>query len=584
MASDIEKGIAMADYKKELYPRGVPGGFFIYEANEEENILFADQNIIAMYECDSLEDFREYTGNTFSGMVFEEDLHKIQNEITAQTMFGEKRHDYVRYRIQTKSGKIRYIEDFGHLLHGESGNKFFYVFIVDVDRDEYLNRAKNSFAEAEILSMNQETDSLTGLFNMSFFYQSVQQKLANPETYRGTAAFIHFDIPNFKLYNERHGFRLGDELLCEVAKTLHEVFADGIVSRFSDDHFVVCYKTEEKDDVLIRVDKCFKKILKHPDASKRVRMKAGIYYMEDNYAEIGLACDHARLACNSIKARHDINFSIYDEMLREKLRKQQYVVDHIDEAIKKEYIHVYYQPVIRCATGEICGYEALVRWIDPTVGFLSPGDFIETLEQFHLIHLVDSFVIDRVCKDYQRLKLRGEPLVPVSINLSRLDFELMDVFDSIELTRQVYGVPTEYLDIEVTESALTDTDDFLKNECNRLRDAGYKLWLDDFGSGYSSLNVLTEYEFDVLKLDMVFLRSYDKNEKTDILMTYIVEGARNLGLEPLTEGVETVEHYDFLRSIGCVRCQGYYFGKPQPMDDTRQESYDKGLKWEQTDL
>ena len=585
MASDYYEGVALAEVSKEYYPIGVPGGFFIYEANDDERILFADQNVIHMYGCEDIEDFREYVGNTFSGMVYEKDFHKIQNEIQAQTMFGEKRHDYVRYRIKTKQGEIRYIEDFGHLLHGMSGQKFFYVFIVDVDQDEYLNRNKNSFAEAQILSMNQETDALTGLFNMSFFYQSVQQMLSvHGGGPRDEVAFIHFDIPNFKLYNERHGFRLGDELLCEVAKNLHEVFSDGIAARFSDDHFVVCVKVKDEEDVPLLVDRFFKQILTNPDPAKRVRIKAGIYYLEDNYAEVGLACDHARLACNSVKARHDINFSIYDEMLREKLRKQQYVVDHIDEAIKNEYIHVYYQPVIRCSTGEICGYEALVRWIDPTVGFLSPGDFIETLEQFHLIHLVDSFVIEQVCKDYQKLKLRGEPLVPVSINLSRLDFELTDVFDSIEMTRQVYGVPMEYLDLEITESAFTDRDDFLQNECKRLRKAGYKLWLDDFGSGYSSLNTLAEFEFDVLKLDMVFLRSFDKNEKTKILMTYIVQGSKTLGLEPLTEGVETEEHYEFLRSIGCVRCQGYHFGKPQPMDDTRQESFDKGMQWEKTDL
>ena len=567
------------------YPLGVPGGFFIYEASADESILFADSNVIHMYGCETMEEFREYTGNTFTGMIYKEDLHKIENEIQAQTMFGEKRHDYVRYRIKPKNGDVRYIEDFGHLLHGNNGKKYFYVFIVDVDQDEYLNHDRNSFAEAQILSMNQETDALTGLFNMSFFYQNVQQMLSKPESHRVHVAFIHFDIPNFKLYNERYGFRVGDELLCEVAKGLHEVFGDdGIAARFSDDHFVVCVKTKDQDDASLRVDRFFKIILTNADPAKRVRIKAGIYFMEDRYAEVGLACDHARLACNSIKARHDINCCVYDELLREKLRKQQYVVDHIDEAVKNDWIHVYYQPVIRCSTGQICGYEALVRWIDPNVGFLNPGDFIETLEQFHLIHLVDSYVVEHVCKDYQRLKLQGEPLVPVSINLSRLDFELTDVYDSIEMTREVYGVPVEYLDLEITESALTDKDDFLKNECKRFRDKGYKLWLDDFGSGYSSLNVLTEFEFDVLKLDLVFLRSFDKNPKTDVLMTYIVDGAIKLGLEPLTEGVETEKHFEFLRSIGCVRAQGYYFGKPQPMEESRQASRDKGLEWEKTNL
>lgn len=584
MSDSYYEGVVMAEPDKEYYPIGVPGGFFIYSATESEEILFADQNVIRMYGCRTIEEFRDYTGNTFQGMVYEDDLHKIQNEIQAQTMFGEKRHDYVRYRIKPKGGEVRYIEDFGHLLHGSGGKKFFYVFIVDVDQDEYLNRNRNSFAEAQVLSMNQETDSLTGLFNMSFFYQKVQQDMSNPEIHRGKVAFVHFDIPNFKLYNERYGFRMGDELLCEVAKSLHEIFNDGMVARFSDDHFVVCVKAKDEDDIPLRVDRFFKKILTHEDANKRVRIKAGIYYLEDHYAEVGLACDHARLACNSIKERHDLNIAVYDGMLREKLRKQQYVVDHIDEAVEKGYIHVYYQPVIRCKTGEICGYEALVRWIDPTVGFLNPGDFIETLEQYHLIHIVDSYVVEQVCRDYQRLKLQGEPVVPVSINLSRLDFELTDVYDSIEMTREVYGVPVEYLDLEITESALTDKDDFLKTECKRFREKGYKLWLDDFGSGYSSLNILTEFEFDVLKLDLVFLRNFDKNPKTKVLMHYIVNGATTLGLEPLTEGVETEEHFEFLLSIGCVRAQGYYFGKPQPMDKTRQESRDKGLGWEKTEL
>ena len=333
-----------------------------------------------------------------------------------------------------------------------------------------------------------------------------------------------------------------------------------------------------------KVDRVFREILKNDDATKRVRIKAGIYYLTDRYAEVGLACDHARLACNSIKNRYDINYCVYDEMLREKLRKQQYVVDHIDEAIEREFIKVYYQPVIRVKTGQICGYEALVRWVDPGMGVLSPADFIETLEQFHLIHKVDCFVVEKVCQEYIKLKAEGEPIVPVSVNLSRLDFELCDIYQEIENSRAKYKVPVEYLDLEVTESALNENNEHLKEECKRFREEGYKLWLDDFGSGYSSLNVLTEFEFDVLKMDLVFLRNFDHNEKTRVLMTYIANGARKLGLEPLTEGVETEEHYEFLKSIDCERAQGFFFGKPEEMDTTRALTRSKGFIWETTDL
>ncbi len=573
----------VGDLNKQIIPSGLPGGFFIYEAGGNEEILFAEENVIHMFGCETLEEFRKYTGNTFKGMVYQEDLQKIENEIQAQTLFGEKRHDYVRYRIQTKQGEIKYIEDFGHLLHGANGVSYFYVFVIDVDMDEYLNRSRNSFAEAQVLSMNQETDSLTGLFNMSLFYQKVQMLLMAPENRRMNIAFIHFDIANFKLYNERYGFRLGDELLCSVARTLHDIFSDGTVARFSEDHFVVCIASRDRESITTRVETVYKTILQAEESSKRARLKIGIYFLEDTCSEVGLACDHARLACNSIKNRHDINYRIYDESLREKLRKQQYVLDHIDSAIENEEIKVYYQPVIRVKTGEICGYEALVRWIDDTVGFLSPADFIETLEQFHLIHKLDSFVVQKVCEDYQKLIEKGEPAVPVSINLSRLDFELCDIYEVVEGTRKKYDVPIHMLDLEITESALNENSDFLKAECEHFRDTGYSIWIDDFGSGYSSLNVLTEYTFDVLKLDLIFLRSYDKNPKTGPLLEYIIKGALGMNIQPLVEGVETKEHFEFLKKIGCERAQGYYFNKPQPMDEMRATMKEKGLVWEKVD-
>ena len=570
-------------YTRGHIPTGLPGGFFIYESGGDEKILFAEENVIRLYGCETLDEFREYTGNSFRGMVHPDDLHKIENEIQAQTMFGEKRHDYVRYRILTKKGETRYIEDFGHLLHGRKGKSYFYVFIVDVDENEYLNRNRNSFAEAEILSMNQETDPLTGLFNMSFFYQSVQMKLASPRSRREDISIIHFDIPNFKLFNERNGFRLGDELLCDLAKTIREEFQDGIAARFSEDHFLVCV-SGAKQVILSKVEQVYKRILQSEETNKRVRIKAGIYYLDDRMTEIGLACDHARLACNSIKRRHDVYYCIYDDILREQLRKQQYVVDHVDEALDNGYIKVYYQPVVRVATGEICGYEALVRWVDPKFGILSPADFIETLETFHLIHKVDIYVVEQVCRDYFRVIERGDQIVPASINFSRLDFELCDIFGIVEETRAKYGVPRSMMDLEITESVLNSDSELIKAECRKMRELGYQVWLDDFGSGFSSLNNLVEYEFDVLKLDMVFLRSYDKYQKTAMLMNYIVEGAKGMGILPLCEGVETEEHYEFLKKIGCEKAQGYYFGKPMPYEETKADSKRKGLTWEKYEV
>ncbi len=563
-----------------IIPTGLPGGFFIYEANDVESVLYAGPNVLEMYGCANMGEFIQLTGGTFKGMVHPDDYKRIENQIQAQTIFGEKKHDYVRYRIVTKDGIERYVEDFGHLLHRDDGKSYYYVYIVDVDQNEYFNKNRNSFAEAEILSANQETDDLTGLLNMSFFYQRTQMFLGSYESWREDISFIHFDIPNFKLFNERNGFKLGDELLCDLAKAIRETFhIGGICARFSDDHFVVC-TTGSRESVVEKVEKVYKTMLLTDDVNKKVRIKAGIYYLDDRRAEIGLACDHARLACNSIKHRHDVNYCIYDEMLRENLRKQQYVIDHIDEAIEQEYIKVFYQPVIRVKTGEICGYEALVRWIDPKMGMLSPGDFIETLEQSHLVYLVDRYVVRKVCEDIKNLTEKGEPVVPVSINISRMDFDVCDIFGFVEKTRESYNIPRNMLDLEITESALNDNEGVIKSECEKMSGLGYHIWLDDFGSGYSSLNTITEYNFDVLKLDLVFLRCFDRNPKTAMLMTYIIEGCNAMGLAPLCEGVESEKHYEFLKKVGCERAQGYYFGKPMPLEESRAFTRGKGMTWE----
>lgn len=562
-------------------PTGLPGGFFIYEAGGDEKIIFAETNVIHLFGCEDYEDFIKYTGGSFKGMIHPDDLHKIENQIEAQTIYAAKRHDYVRYRIITKQGEIRYLEDFGHLLHWSNGKSFYYVFIVDVDQNEYLNKNRNSYAEAEALVSDRETDELTGLFNMPFFYNKVQTLLSQPDIRRQDVSFVHFDIPNFKLYNERNGFKMGDELLRDFGMTIKNVFVGATVARFSDDHFVV-FTTIPREEVVECVEEVYRSMLLSHDVNKKVKVKAGIYYMDDPRAEVGLACDHARLACNSIKSRHDVNYCIYDDIIRDSLRRQQFVVDHIDDAIANDLIKVFYQPIIRTRTGEICGYEALVRWVDPENGMLPPGYFIETLERFHLIHFVDEFVVKKVCQDYRRLYEAGETLVPFSVNVSRLDFEVCDVYKMLSDYCEIYNVPPQMIDVEITESAFSDNTGLIRESCRKLRDAGYEIWIDDFGSGYSSLTTLADYEFDVLKLDMVFLRSIDKNPKTKTLMSYIIKTANEMGLSSLSEGVETEEHYQFLKEVGCERAQGFYFGKPMPLDELLETMYTKGMKWEAT--
>lgn len=243
-----------------------------------------------------------------------------------------------------------------------------------------------------------------------------------------------------------------------------------------------------------------------------------------------------------------------------------HVIRHLDEAIEKHWLQVYYQPVIRMMTGELCGMEALARWIDPEIGFLSPGSFIPVLEQVRLIHRLDAFVLEEVCRTLRQRLDENLPITPVSFNLSRYDFDMMDVFAFIENTRRKYAVPRDFLHIEITESVLAQDSRVIQQALTHLRQEGYEIWLDDFGSVYSSLNILKDYTVDLIKLDMGFLRSF--TEKSRSIISSVIGMAKDLGIKTLAEGVETQEHADFLAAIGYGRQQGYFYGLPRPLAGT----------------
>ncbi|MCR5557438.1 MAG: EAL domain-containing protein [Butyrivibrio sp.] len=240
-----------------------------------------------------------------------------------------------------------------------------------------------------------------------------------------------------------------------------------------------------------------------------------------------------------------------------------YVISHIDDAIANEWIKIYYQPVIRSITGQLSGAESLARWIDPEVGFLAPDKFIGALEKSKNIHKLDCFIVNKVCSDIHQRMSDGLPTVPVSVNFSRLDFIMCDMLDVVETAVAKYNIPRDFIHIEITESMIVQDEDLMSEVIRKFRDKGYEVWMDDFGSGYSSLTLLKDYHFELLKLDMRFLS--DMSEKAKTIIHSVIGMAKRLEIKTLSEGVETKEQVDFLLSIGCGKFQGYYFGKPAPL-------------------
>ena len=403
---------------------------------------------------------------------------------------------------------------------------------------------------------------VTGLLNMMQFMRHasahMQDPLAEPLT------FMYFDIENFKSFNQRYGFRQGNRLLRYVADLLRETFEGNLVARFNDDHFAVATQRKNPNDCIQFIHERIRVY----DLGLPMEMKAGIYHPLPEVTDVALIMDRAKIACNSIKNTYDLTWAEFDPAMEEEINFRSHIIRSFQEAMIEGCIEVYYQPEIRAMTREICGFEALARWRDPVHGMISPGVFVPVLEDAHLSPQLDLYIIERVCQDIVQVR-RDIPdweLLRVSVNLSRADFRLMDMVQAVEDVRLRYDIARSMLNIEVTEGAMNEDEKFLQGEIARFRTAGYEVWMDDFGSGYSSLNNVKDYVFDVLKIDMNFLRSFETNPKSAIVIRSIVNMAKELGLHTLAEGVETEEQFAFLREIGCEKVQGYLFSPPMPFD------------------
>ena len=421
--------------------------------------------------------------------------------------------------------------------------------------------------EAEIARNH---DELTGLPNALLFSNYAQELVARDSKSR--YAFVVFDFDNFKSFNERFGFEEGDIALKSLANTLKSIFGERYVTRMSCDTFRVIgditgmnFKIKEVHDKV------------HAFSNQgSLEIKAGVYAQREPNENIERCFMRARLAEISIKGRYDEYVAVYVDEMSSRERLKMYLITHIDEAIENEYIKVFYQPVIDVKTNKLRGFEALARWMDPKHGMISPLDFIGVLEEAHLIHKLDVFILKKVCERYRQETELGHKCVPMSFNLSRLDFKLSEIFKEVKRFTDMYNVPPEMLHIEITESVLDDDDgEYIKEQVKRFQNNKFEVWMDDFGAGFSSLNMLKDYDFDFIKIDMVFLRNF--TEKSKVVIQAMVEMAKHLHLGTLTEGVETQEHLDFLKEIGCDLVQGYYFSKPLPYEEVMKVLEEKGI-------
>lgn len=419
-------------------------------------------------------------------------------------------------------------------------------------------------------------DMLTGIYNKDYFYETAEALIREHPDKK--YYIICSDVKNFKLVNDIFGVEAGDNLLKKIARLMTHITPDGgVYGRLSSDRFAACIESSHFNEETILDYTNMIDSLPENDAFK-VHIHIGVYEVIDRDVRISVMCDRANLAIKTIKDSYENVVAYYDSHIREDFINEQKVISEFENAIESGQFRAYVQPQITTG-GKINGGEVLVRWIHPTDGMIPPFRFIEIFEQTGLISRLDCYMWEMACIQLDKWKKEGRKDYYLSVNISQKDFYLLDVYLVMTSLVRKYGVNPKCLHLEITETAIMNNPAVQLKLIQRLRDFGFIIEIDDFGSGYSSLNTLKDLSADVLKIDMGFLRNTEnREERSKKILKMIMTLAKSLDMEVITEGVETREQVDFLTEFGCDVFQGYFFAKPMPVENFEDDYLDTDIE------
>lgn len=432
-------------------------------------------------------------------------------------------------------------------------------------------RLRNAILHSQLTAFNQlkylaEFDQVTGIYNKKKFFEMTHEMLVlNPEK---QFVFVRLDIENFKLINSFFGASEGDRYLRKIGEVLRK-YAKGselcTYGHMLSDIFCFCVPFLSR--------KGMEKILE--DITERIRglcdnfrilPKFGLYVISDPFMSVDEMYDHAIIASKECKGNYICNYAYYEESMWDDLEKENELSSEMVKALEEGQFVVYFQPKYETKTGKPSGAEALVRWIHPEKGMISPGDFIPLFEKNGFITKLDYFVWEEVCKFINRKRREGKYMPPISVNVSRMNLYNPMLVDQLKELVERYNVPASMLNLEITETAYTENPLVMHETLKRLQEIGFVIMMDDFGSGYSSLNMLKDLTVDILKIDMFFL-SDNMSERAERIIASIVRMAKWLNMQVVVEGVEQTNQVKFLQSIGCDYIQGYYYARPMPVEE-----------------
>ena len=499
-----------------------------------------------------------------------DDVARIANAALKFATEGGKYEVVYRTRIKG-SHKYKVVHAMGKHIMTDNGVRLAHVWYLDEGtyteepsiNETELNKALNDALHRESIVNSNQYDYLTGLPRMTYFFELANAGKAQMQKDGEHCAVLFIDLSGMKFFNSNNGFAEGDKLLKAFARALVGVFSLENCCHIGSDHFAVYTQEEGLEERL----KALFEECKHINNGNSLPVRVGIY---QNYLEavpISTAVDRAKCACDELRNSYRSQFNYFKFEMRDKEYLKQYVITNLDRALREEWIHVYYQPIVRALNGRTCNEEALARWIDPSRGMLSPAEFIPTLESAGILYKLDLYVLEQVLEKIKRLKENGVPVVPQSINLSRSDFDCCDMVEEIRKRVDDALISRSLITIEITESVIGSNFEYMREQILRFKDLGFPVWMDVFGSGYSSLDVLQDIPFDLIKFDMSFMQKLNTGVKGKIILTELMKMATALGVDTVCEGIETKDQVSFLQDIGCSKLQGYYYHRPAPIED-----------------
>lgn len=498
-------------------------------------------------------------------------IMSVVDPVDQEEMLKRAKPEFLRKKLKNKR---THAYDFRVTRNGE---QLYYRFkISNLDGVGELHKAVVGFANvtSEMDRINQlmesktmlgilEYDRLTGLYSREFFFKKVEEYIR--EHQEEDLLLWTSDVQGLKVINEKYGIDKGDEVLKIMAASGNKFPGFLFGGRIEGDKFSALMTDEHADFNM--VNSLLISGAKADFPVPNVVIKHGVYHIKKNDTlNVQGMYDRTILALNSIKDKYGYNVAEYDDRLRKDLIMNRQIVEEAQAALENNEFKVYFQPKVFTKNGAVGGAEALVRWIHPELGFMNPGLFISLFEQNGFITSLDFFIWEEVCRSLAEWKKRGLPLVTVSVNVSRRDFEVPDLADRIIELVDRYGVDHSLFQIEITESSFSDNPDIIKQTISKLHKNGFSIALDDFGTGYSSMIALSSLDLDVMKLDMSLIQNDVPGSDKNVL-EFSMQLAKMMKLQTVTEGVETDGQAQRIKMLGGDYIQGYFYSKPLSKDE-----------------